>query len=44
MLLKTKDRFGKLGSHPGILLKTRELFVIPGDVIENKWTYVSQRE
>jgi hypothetical protein len=44
MLLKTKDRCGKPRSQPGMLLKTKELFVISGNFIEKKGTYVSRLE
>jgi hypothetical protein len=36
MLLKTKDRYGKLGGEAGMLLKTNNLPQISGNVIEKK--------
>jgi hypothetical protein len=41
MLLKTKDRCGKLRDDPGMFMKTKDLAVAGGNVAENKCTYPS---
>jgi hypothetical protein len=36
MLLKTKDRRGKPGAEAGISMKTKEISVDSGNVVENE--------
>jgi hypothetical protein len=36
MLLKTKDRWRKLGGEAGMYMKTKEIHALSGNVIENK--------